>query len=571
MIQFNRFVTQVSDGTLPTSRRIKQAVDRHLKDLKKSKKKDFPYYFDEDIAQKYINAVKLFKHWKAPFENQPFNLKDFQAFIIGSITGWLRKSNNYRRYTKSYTQVPKKNGKTELAAVLANVMLLWDDESGAEIYMAATSREQAGICFYSSKMLMRNLTKDSPKANERIRVMANAITYERKASFIRAVSSEAGNVEGKGTHFGVVDEYHLARDTELIDNLESGMAGRTQPHLFVITTPGFNLNSPSYEFYEKCCKILDGTLEEDNLFIMIFELVVDEGENEDEVISNRDNWAIANPNIGDSPRWEFLESQFRKAKNSGGTAMVDFKTKHLGMWCSSRSTWIDPAKWRSCYNPGITYDRLRCEIGLDLATSKDITSLVLVFPPETSEDKYQILPYFFIPSSKIDDLKGRSDGVDYLKWVDEGHIIMTSGNVTDYRYIKNHILDLREKYEFAINYDDWNSSQLIIELEELGATCYPVSQSFKKLNPPTRQFERLIEDKQIEHDGNPVLSWMLSNVQIHQDLAGNIRPSKKLSTAKIDGIMATIMGISGTMSADDQSEITVEDLGIAEIYADELY
>ena len=400
-----------------------KAVERYLHDIKTGHKRpdNDKIYFDTNAAVKAILFFNYLNHFKGTFAGKPFVLPGWQAFIIWSLFGWKRSNTEKRRFTEAYIEVAKKNGKSTFAAGIQLYMLIADNESAPEIYSAATTRDQASIVFETAKEIVRR----SPKIKEKVEIWKHSLVYNDIAGTIKPVSSQAGTVEGKNSHFAVIDEYHLHKTSEVKDNLRSGMAGRTQPLLFTITTAGYNRYLPCYRKREIGKKILSGQIIDDSQFIMIY--TIDDGDEWD----NPKVFAKANPNLGASPDLEFLMTELKTAKNEGGEKEVSFKTKHLNKWVDAAKVWIPDSVWMNGNKGPIEEEELlgaKCYAGLDLSSVRDITAYILVFP---FPDRYIILSYFWMPEMNYEE-RVKRDGVNYDIWIKKGLIKVTPGNAIDY-------------------------------------------------------------------------------------------------------------------------------------------
>jgi len=442
---------------------VMQAVDRQLSDLKRAKKKDFPYYFNEEEAERWISFISILRHTRGKWEGKHFMVQDFQAFRWAVIFGWQRKDGGGRRFRRAYIEVAKKQGKTEEAGAIILAATVIDNEKTPENICAANSREQAGEVFNAAKKMAEMLRGDSDMARANLRIFAQAIHNKANSGFIKKVSTEASNTEGKHTHCAVIDEVHLFPSSEPIDSIQSGMAARDQPLSYLITTAGFNLAGPCYAIRENAILVLAGIKTDETLFAIIN--TIDKGDD----WKDRAVWGKSNPQIGITPSWEFLEGEFSDAINLGGEKEVSFKTKHLNIWVGSSETWIPDEIWQACPSR-IDEESLigrPCYVGLDFASVADFTAACLLFPPDTdSEDGEYILKWFFwIPE---DVLKIRSrDFPDIAKWVvpkrknSDGELVpptiddatadrcifVTPGNVTDYDYLIEEMSRIADRSE----------------------------------------------------------------------------------------------------------------------------
>jgi phage terminase large subunit-like protein len=531
---YTQFIKEISEGKVPACKWTKLAVKRHQSDMED---KDSPWYFDTKEADRYIQFIQLFRLVEGTLAGANIPLQPFQAFIVASLFGWKHRKTKHRRYTDSYIQVPKKNAKSTLVAAIISAMFFLEKEGLGQYLYAATSRKQAGICYRISKLMIKKFIAEFDM-KEMVSVTVPSIQHNGTNAFITAVSKEADSVEGMHASAASLDEYHIHKTDEVVNNIKSGMGGREQPLLLRITTPGTNLGSPCFTFYEYCCDILEGKKKDDRLFSIIFGL--DDGDDPFEEI----NWAKANPNIGASPTWEFIRSQAQQALNMGGAKRSDFLTKHVGVWVSNASAWIKDELIKRVYDRDLDIaGKYGGFCAIDLAYSNDLTAFCMVFDDLTYAWR------FFIPESKLHD---NEDGVDYQKWVEEGHIIVTyahDGNMTDYEIVKQYVLQDMEKYGMRkLYYDPWNSNQFIIDISDKhGIKTGKYGQSPTNVSPVLQ----LLEDEIIQGKmtfGNPVARWMFGNVNI-EDKGNGVRTVKKRmgKANKIDGIVAMIMARAALM------------------------
>lgn len=554
------YAADVKSGKVIVNRYIKLAVDRYYRDLKNEKKSEF--YFDEKAAQKALLFFDLLCFTKGKWKGNVFKLEPWQAFIVANIFGWKRKDSGYRRFTEAYIAVPKKNGKTEIAAGIGLCMLIADKEPGAEVYAAAATRDQAGICFKAAK----SMAKQSKFIRHHLEILTYLLHHEASESTMSAVSHDADNTEGKNSHCVLFDEYHVHKTDDVKTSLRSGMAAREQPLFFTITTAGANRQGPCYKYQEGCIDVLECKITRDNMFCMIWGL--DEGDDWEDP----EMWVKANPNYNVSVRPQFLLDEYKKAKTNGREE-VEFKIKHLNKWVDSDVTWIPSETWNGLADPNkIIPNNSAWYGGLDLGYSRDIASFALYFPVE----KHLIVKHYC--SIEAAENAARS-GIDYNKWIEEGHLIATPGKTTNYNWIKKDIFEFAESHLLQfLGYDQYSANHFKDELaEELGETWativeengdpkdgwFPklqtVAQNMDKMAPATKSFEEMIINGEITHDGNPVTAWMLGNVALKYDQYGRYVPVKSKSKDKIDGIVATIMAIAMLEKWDYKADYSKDD------------
>lgn len=541
-MSYLNYIEDVLSGDIITGEFLKLAINRHLSDLKRQNTEGFPYYFDEKEGQRYIDFAHLCRHWKGEKARESFKLESHQQFYFMMLFGWLRKDGG-RRFRTSYKQVARKNGKTSECALKALAHLKLDDEAGAQVYFAATKEDQARIAFTD----VQEIIKATPNLGNHFKIFTKSVT--RGASFIKPLGSDSNTSDGFDPSYGVIDEYHAHPDQGMLNVLESGMAARKSPLIDIITTAGYNKDGPCYsDMRRTSIEILRGIKTDDTHLALIYEL------DKDDDWQDETNWIKANPNLGVSVKLDFLRDRFLKAKNEGGSKEIDFKTKNLNIWTDSSATWITDDTWMGCDFGAEDHTGGECYGGLDMASTRDITALVLYFPGEVS----YIEPYFFIPELTAVE-RVNKDGVNYDRWIRSGHMIETEGNVTDYNFVKAKIMELAERYRIkSIAYDRWNASQLVIDLTYEGIPMSPFGQGFASMSAPTKELEKLVHSKAINHAGNPVLRWMNSNIQIQTDPAGNIKINKAKSSEKVDGMVALAMALGETMT-DERPHASVYD------------
>ena len=503
------------------------------------------YYFDKQAANKAIGFIETFcTHTKGELSGTALILEDWQKKIVGDLFGWKNKKTNLRRYRTAYIQIARKNGKSTLAAALALLMLYVDDEKGSEVYSAASNRQQAGIVFEIAKGMIQN----NKELNSRGKIFRNSIINEGKGNFYQAISSDSKTKHGFNSNCVVYDELHTAQNRELWDALATSVGSRRQPLIITITTAGFDRQSICYELYSYAKKILNKSLKDDSFYPCVFECDIDDDIQDEKV------WKKANPNYGISLKKKYMKIESQKAMDVP-SYLNTFKRLHLNMWTDSVSVWIPNNEWMECHQE-FDYDSLDgCAAwgGLDLASTRDLSALTLVFKVE---DKFVIMPYIFVPKENAIK-RSKIDGVDYLTFIRENDVIATEGDVQDYSFIRKTINDLSKKYRIqSIAYDRWGASQLILDLtNQDGVPMSPLGQGFVSLSAPTKTFEREILAKNVIHPNNKCLNWCMSNVAIQEDASGNLKPAKNRSKEKIDPVVATICAFAEMMTMDSGESV----------------
>lgn len=485
-------------------------------------------------------------HSKGEWAGDPFVLQPWQAEqIIKPLFGWKR-ADGTRRYRIAYVEIPRKNGKSTLAAGIALKLLTADDEPGAEVYSAAADREQAAIVFDEAKAMV----EASPDLSDLCDVYKRSIVVEDTLSKYRVLSRDAFTKHGLNAHGIVFDEVHAQPDRELWDVLLTSRGARRQPLVFAITTAGYDKESLCAELHDYAQKVLDGTVDDQEFFAFI--AAADPHDD----WQAEDTWRKANPGYGVTVKPEYMRAE---AKRAGEMASYEntFKRLHLNIWTEQSVRWLQLETWDKGAQP-VDIEELAgrvCYAGLDLASTVDLASLVLDFPDGEDPECHDVLAWFWIPRDNIL-RKIKTDGVRYDVWVNQGLITATDGNVIDYSAISLKLDELARRFDIKeVAYDRWGATELIQKLQEGGLDVIPFGQGFASMSPATKEFEKLLLSGRVRHGGNPVLRWMAGNVVVRQDPAGNLKPDKEKSKRKIDGIVAMIMAMDrATRKRDAEKE-----------------
>ena len=453
--------------------------------------------------------------------------------------------------------MPKKNGKSELAAAVALLLTCGDGEQRAEVYGAAADRQQASIVFDVAADMVRMC----PALNKRVKILASQkrLVYEPTNSFYQVLSAEAYSKHGFNVHGVVFDELHSQPNRKLYDVLTKGSGdARMQPLFFLITTAGTDTHSICYEIHQKAQDIIDGRKIDPTFYPVIY------GADDTEDWTNPKVWKKCNPSLGETIGMDKVKTACESAKQNPGEEN-SFRQLRLNQWVKQAVRWMPMDKWDKCAF-AVREDDLKgrvCYGGLDLSSTTDITAFVLVFPPLDEEDKYIILPYFWIPEDTLD-LRVKRDHVPYDIWERQGYLQTTEGNVVHYGYIEKFIEELGKKFNIReIAFDRWGAVQMVQNLESMGFTVVPFGQGFKDMSPPTKELMKLTLEQKIAHGEHPVLRWNMDNIFIRTDPAGNIKADKEKSTEKIDGAVATIMALDRAIRCgNDTSESVYDSRGI---------
>ncbi len=529
--QANRYIQRIQSGEEIACVFVKQAVARHLADLEK---RDWPFVFDVKKAEAALTFFKHLRHTSGAYGGKPFNLQDNQAFLVAMLFGWRWKDSGQRRFTQAYVEMARKAGKSELAAGIEIYTGFFEKEDGAQVYTAATTRDQADMVFRAAKKMARLMRRDSKVFAQRCEVRAHSVNYTPTDSFIQKVSADAGTLDGLNPHCAVIDEYHAHKTDEVKGVMQTGMGARESPLLLIITTAGFDKNLPCYSVERKnAVAVLSGERTQDNLFAVIFTL--DEGDDwQDESV-----WRKANPNLGSTPTVQYLREQVQDAINKGSSTRTQVLTKNFNVWMDAPKVWIPDEVVVGQMRP-ITDAELAgrtCYVGVDLASVKDITAVAIFCPPADDAPALLKLKYF-LPE---DTIAARAHDTNYMQWVDDGHLIKTPGNRTDNALIRKAINATHANQPvLKVSCDQWNSTELAMQLEGDGLEVLFCRQNFACLSEPCKRLEKMFLSGDIEVDLNPVTAWMFRNVALDQSPNDDIKPNKKRSIEKIDGVSATL-------------------------------
>ena len=493
-------------------------------------------HYDKAKADRAVKFIENLCHTKGKWAGKRFWLLPWQEQLIRDIFG-IVKPDGYRQFRTAFVEICKKVGKSELAAAVALYLLYADNEPSAEVYGAAADRQQASIVFD----VARQMVEMSPALLKRSKLMTatKRIVNYGNSGYYQVLSAEVGGKHGFSVSGLVFDEIHTQPNRQLYDVLTKGSSdARQNPLHFIITTAGTDRHSIAYELHTKAVDILEGRRVDPTFYPVVYGLKDDE-DWEDEA-----NWYKVNPSLGYTVDIERLRDAYREAKQNPADE-VTFKWLRLNMWVSSTVAWIPDAIFMKG-NEEIDLAALEgrdCYGGLDLSSTGDITALVLMFPPRDEDEKYILLPFFWVPEETIPQ-RVKSASVPYDIWERQGYLLSTEGNVIHYDFIEKFINDLAEKYHIVeIAVDRWNATQMIQNLEGDGFTMVPFGQGFASMSGPTKDFYRLLMEGQIIHGGHPVLRWMAGNVVVDTDPAGNIKVTKAKSKEKFDGIVAAIMAL----------------------------
>ena len=512
--------------------------------------------YDKAAADYAVGFIECLCHTKGTWAGKPFDLIDWQERIIRDLFGIL-KPNGYRQFNTAYVELPKKQGKSELAAAVALLLCCGDGEERAEVYGCAADRQQASIVFEVAADMVRMC----PALGKRVKILASQkrMVYLPTNSFYQVLSAEAYSKHGFNIHGVVFDELHTQPNRKLFDVMTKGSGdARMQPLYFLITTAGTDTQSICYETHQKAKDILEGRKIDQTFYPVIY------GAKEDEDWTDPEVWKRSNPSLGITVGIDKVQAACDSARQNPAEEN-SFRQLRLNQWVKQSVRWMPMDKWDAC-TATVDAEALKgrvCYGGLDLSSTIDVTAFVLVFPPTDEDEPFVVFPYFWIPEENLE-LRVRRDHVPYDVWQKQGFLQTTEGNVVHYGFIEKFIEELGEKYNIhEIAFDRWGAVQMVQNLEGMGFTVVPFGQGFKDMSPPTKELMKLTLEKKIAHNGHPVMRWMADNIFIRTDPAGNIKADKEKSTEKIDGVIALIMALDRAIRCgNDALESVYDERGI---------
>lgn len=516
------YINDIKTRKIQAGLEIHQAIIRFENDLTRD-----DIMFDERKAEKAITFISHLKHFTGKFNGKNFILEPWQVFIVANIFGWVKRKTGLRRFSNVYIEIARKNGKTQLSAAISLYCLIADGEANAEVILSANSREQAKIAFTAVSKMSKKL---DPK-EQFLKSFRSEVIYSE--GIIKVVASDSTKLDGMNASCCILDEYHASKTSNVYDVLKSSMVMREQPLFVVITTAGFDKKSPCYSLRSTAKEILSGLKDDDSQFISIY----CQDDNDD--WSNEKIWEKSNPNLNITVKKSFLRDEIVKAKNNISLE-TGIKTKNFNMWCDTITTWIAD-KYVLMSSKKINFSMIddttsEIVVGVDLSSNSDITSVSYMF---IKNDKYHFINNYYLPE---DSLNSAQDKEYYKIQYNKGNLKLTPGNVVDYNFILNDILETnKNNYISKLAYDNWNATSFAISATENYLPIEPYSQSIASFNKPTKEFERLMLMGNVVIDNNEITRWMLSNVYLRTDQNGNVKPDKSKRDKKIDGVISMLM------------------------------
>jgi phage terminase large subunit-like protein len=525
------YAQEVIEGKIPACKWIIAACQRHFDDKKRVNTKSYKYKFDREKAERVCVFAELLPHIKgSKFFGKPIHLEPWQCFLLCMVFGWVRKADGRRRFRNAQIMIPRKNGKSTIAAIVGLYMLVADGEAGSEVYSGATTEKQALEVFKPAQVMVQK----SPDFQAYFGVLAGAraITQLGTNSSFRTIIGNPG--DGASPHCAIIDEYHEHKSDDQVDTMRTGMVARQQPLLFMITTAGDNLAGPCYMEFEDGKKILDGTKSGDETFVLIYTI------DEDDDWTSESALRKANPNLGISIEANDLLAEQSNAIQTPRKQSI-FQTKHLNVWVGAMNAYFDMQKWRAAADTSLNLEDFKgreCIIGLDLANKVDLNAIEILFPLQDGE--YVRFGKYYLPEETVQ-AAGRDN---YRTWVKEGWITQTDGAVVDFDTLRDDIRTLCSLYQVReIAYDPWGATEFAQHLQKDGAQIVEYQMNTKNLSEPMKQLDALIRSGKIRHNGDPVATWCLSNVVAKTDANDNVFPRKDRDESKIDAAVAMMMSL----------------------------
>lgn len=568
------YIDGVLTGGIVAGRLVRMAVERHCRDLDRD---ESPYWFDVSEANFRIKFLECLHHSKGEWAGQPIKLEPWQAFLVAVLFGWKQQSDGARRFRTGYVELARKNGKSTIAAALGHSLFVADGEEGAEVYTAATKRDQAKIVHEEAK----RMAKKSPLLNRSVKTCRDNLFHRATNSKYEPLGADADTQDGLNVSGAIVDEVHAHKTRELWDVLETATGSRRQPLILGITTAGSGGDKESicWELHQYSRKVLEGQVDDDSWFAFVAAL--DEAQldaNGTEIVPADDwtderVWAKANPNLGVSVKLDDLRRKFKKAMETPA-AQNNFRRKHLNQWTESTTAWLPAGLWESCagghwYGPHGLLEEIRekyrgrpCWVGGDLSSVNDLTGFVFAFPDDMGG--VDVIPFAWCPR---DNAIGRSRDrrVPYMTWSQRGVLFLTEGNSVDDEAPRRLILQARDEWGWDVRevaIDPYNAAHLLKRLGEDGFVAFEHRQGYLSMNEPIKTTQKAILDRKLRHGGHPVLAWCVSNVVVRPDPAENLKFDKAKSGDKIDLAVAMTMAVGRAILEMEAGESAYKTRGV---------
>lgn len=552
MKHYRDYINEVINGTRIAGRLEKLCVERSLILWQKDE-----YYFDEDEVERVLNIVSLFRHTAGDYYGKQWQWLDWQPFFLAHIFGLKYKETGKRVTLKALLCMAKKGGKSEFAGAIANLFTFFDGEKTPACYSVANKLDQAMYCFDAARRIAKQLADESESFRSDLDIHNshnNRKIFSRSTeAFFKPIAADAKTLDGVNPHLAIIDEFHEAKSNDIPKNMVSGMVNRSQPLLLYVTTRGFHINGPLANLEKAYIDILEGKIEDDAVFPLIFAL--DEIDVEDLQgnwgqpfeAHNWENWKKAIPGLGQAPSVQGIKNVYNEAITEGQAAEINTKTKNLNIWVRQSRGWINDRTWMKGKKK-IDFEKLKgrqCFGSYDLSSKFDLTAKGLLFPPVEDEKDFTFLVDFYCPREGAEQ-RAKKDRVPYLDWAKDGVLNLTPGNVLDQDYVRDDIRKDMELYD-VVNYqfDPMFARDFSAQLYGEGVEVHEFRQTVTNFNEPIETLEGWVAKGMLNHGGNKVLRWMAGNVVIYMNSTGLKRFDKAKSSEKIDGMVALAMCVGG--------------------------
>ncbi len=537
-LRARRYADSVVAGEILACKLTRLACERFLRDLARE---DWQWQFDNDLADRACGFIECLPHIKGQWARQrlKITLEDWQVFIVCNLFGWVSRETGLRRFITCYLEVARKNAKSTLAAGIALYMLAADGEPGAEVYSAATTGDQARIVFDVARQMV---LREADFVRGGIDPQRHGLYMPEDARKFEPLNAEGSTLDGLNPHCTIIDELHAHKRRDVYDVLDTARGARDQSLLASITTAGSDRAGICYEQRAYVVKVLEGVFADERYFGVIYTL------DDQDDWTDPDVWPKANPNYGVSVLVEDFERSAREAMNKP-SAQNNFLTKRLNVWVNADSAWMDMRAWDRCANPDLKIEDFEgedCIAAFDLASKVDIAARVLLFK---RGKKYAAFGRYYLPEQAAED--GRNS--QYSGWSRLGKLVLTDGNVVDYERIESDLLEDAGRFQITeVPYDPFQAMQFSQRMLAEGLPMVEMRATVLNFSEPMKELEKLVLEGNFEHDGDPVLTWMVSNVVCHRDAKDNIYPRKEREENKIDGVVALIMALGRHMAGHKQ-------------------
>jgi len=551
----NAYITDVLSGKIAACTFVKAACERQVRDLADSESDIYPYRFDTQAAERVCRVIEKLPHIKGPLAGRRIVLEPWQCFTLTTVFGWLSKLTGKRRFRRVYIEVPKGNGKSALSSGVAVYMLTHDGEAGVEIYSAATTRDQSKIVFGVAQAMLRK----TPELVARAKLDVREHTINKHdMSWFRPLSSEADSLEGINPHFVCIDELHAHKSRELYDNIVTAAVKRDQPLIWSITTAGSNRAGICYEVRSYTAKLLTGTAKDEQSFGIIYS--TDEADD----WANQETWVKANPNWGVSVYPDAIALEAHEAIQLA-SKQAAFKTKHLNVWVNADFAWLDMRKLEACVDAKLAPEQFtgeHCNLGLDLSSKLDLAcSMKLFMKGIESKRHYYAFGLYWLPEVTIE----KASNSQYQGWNVEGRLNACPGETNDFDVIEESLRKDVKDYNAEIDFDEWRATDITNHFISNGVSCVEIRRNdVRFFDAAMRELEIAIIEKRFHYDGDPILTWGLSNVVCHRDAVDNIFPRKERPENKIDPAIALLMALGRARTSELTSESGVSAFGVCE-------